>query len=283
VRPGGSQPPRSRSRRRCGGKERTRTVIADVNDAFLRCRAGHLVDGSSGRARRARQGPDAPATAAVGGDGEGKPPRAADAYLGRRAGRIGVLPRQAPVIWQCRDRPPGGPPVGGPFRRVTLSAAVPGVAHRGGHAVKAVRLRPRPHVPESGRTRAGRCAWRAARGRPVVRPAGDDERDGHHGDDRGRRRERNQRPWPAPPAADRTGWSPITASSAVGQVERRDAARGDLLRRSPDGGPHPGFERVHEFSLSRRPSATSARWVVDRTVPWLMPMTRAISASGSSR
>ena len=74
------------------------------------------------------------------------------------------------------------------------------------------------------------------------------------------------------------------------QPERRDRAGRDLSGLGADGVPDPVLERGHGasprarhgVSFRARPSASSARNAVDRTVPGRIPITRPICSSGSS-
>ena len=87
------------------------------------------------------------------------------------------------------------------------------------------------------------------------------------------RRSRGQRVRPAGGPA---------AALGGGQPQRRGAVRGDGIGDGLGGRPDAVFERGHGTSWTRRPSAASARDVVDFTVPGLTPIDRAISGSGRS-
>ena len=73
------------------------------------------------------------------------------------------------------------------------------------------------------------------------------------------------------------------AARLAGQIERRCAAGRNGAGRRLHRRAEAVFDRVHGFSPRSRPSAASAREVVDLTVPGLMPMAAAISGSERSR
>ena len=101
------------------------------------------------------------------------------------------------------------------------------------------------------------------------RAAGEGEGGGQHGSHRGGRRQRGEPGRPAPPAARQPA-----APRPIGQPQRRHVRPGDVLRGLPQGPADPVFQRVHDGSSSRRPSAPRARCAVDRTVLGPIPICR---------
>src|ERR1700760_1034083 len=87
--------------------------------------------------------------------------------------------------------------------------------------------------------------------------------------------------------------SATTAAAAVGggrrprfvrrQVEAERRHLADGRRDGPRGGADEVFFPAHDPSFRVRPTAASARWVVDFTVPVLTPMTCAVSSTDRSR
>src|SRR5580693_7559132 len=98
--------------------------------------------------------------------------------------------------------------------------------------------------------------------------------DGREDQDRG-----GQRYGPGAPP----GVPAVPARLRLGAQVQRGRLSGDLVRRLAEGGTELVVQRSHDVLSSRWPSAFSARWVADLTVPGRMPITRAISGSGRSR
>ena len=132
------------------------------------------------------------------------------------------------------------------------------------------------HQQQVGGQPVGPAGPGARAGRARVDRLAGQHQPGHHAGHRGGCRERHQPAGrPAPP-----GRAPPAEGA---RIQRRGAPVGHGGRRGPQRGAEPVLGTVHASSPSSRPSATSARDVVDLTVPRLMLMASAICGSESSR